>query len=377
MQLTLRAVFLAIALAGTSFAAPTPSSDDDSNAFDLDALAALPAPSTVDQAVVSATVDVASVVASVVATALPAVPTLVQEGAASAAADGNLRRRDASSQFLPASAYSGTNTVASFQSNAAWIADGANAAVDGFTNVYNGQKSVRGDMPGVLSISTINEYSPSICASRCKANKLCQSFALWYERTPSVPVTAANPSPEPAYFVKCLTYSYPLNAADATNAGQWAGNQFYRTQVGVAFLNANNFVTPSVAGYDAPQSLPGSIFLSSTDVANNGGVDPLVTTPGPMTSIADPTVCKKVCDKINTDTNYYNGVRKFCNFFTLFELSVADKSTAYQCQYYTTKYGVDQALEHGGYDSKGRRIRVTGAWGYSLSAAQPAYLTQG
>lgn len=193
---------------------------------------------------------------------------------------------------------------------------------------------------------------------------------MWYERTPSVAPTSTNQDPDPAYWVKCLSYAYPLNAADATNSGQYS-QKFYRTQTGASFFNKNVYSPPTVPGYDAPvtlthpsKNLPAAIVVSKDDYNNN--IDPLVSTPGPMSSLPDPTVCKKLCDTFTADKAFYNGVQKACNFFNIFELAKNGQSIGFQCQYYTDPFGSDHAKNTGQFQDKDV-ITVVGSWGYTAN----------
>lgn len=373
MKITLQAALLTAAFASSRLVSAVPTPALTGLDLDLDEIADLPEPSPLDAAVASASVDPSTAAASVLASATPSLQAFLADGAADASSQGALRRglsparapRPAGN-YLPDSQYPIGKTAADFQNYALWKNNAAGATVDGFTRVYNGLKSTRGNIPGVLLITTQDSYDPSICAAKCNSNKYCASFAQWYERTPSAEPTSSNPNPDPAYWVKCLTYSYPLDPADATNDGQYA-YKFYRTQAGVDFFNKNDFAPPTVAGYNAPVALPGAIFLSQADVAAKDGIDPLVSTPGPMSSIPNPAVCKKICDGITADKTYYNGVQKACNFFTLFELTKNGQSTGYQCQYYTDVFGADHALETGGYDGKGNKISVIKSWGYAVT----------
>lgn len=282
-----------------------------------------------------------------------------------------------SGKYLPTSETSAVpSDVNGFQTYQPWVSNAQSSSTSGYDQVYSGQKATRGNVPAVLLITTQNSYDVDQCAAKCDKNTKCQSFAMWYERTPSVPTSSTNPNPDPAYWVKCLTYGYPLSSADATNPGQYA-NKFYRTSTGTGFYNKQDYVPVTVPGYDAPSTVDAAITLSQADVDANGGVDPLLSTPGIMRGVvADPSYCKAQCDAITADPQYYNGYRKACNMFNLFELSVNGQAIGYQCQYYNQAYGNDHAKNYGQYNSEGH-LQVTRSWTYVANPYNsPAYVAQ-
>ncbi|EPQ29971.1 uncharacterized protein PFL1_02644 [Pseudozyma flocculosa PF-1] len=384
----LRLLAVLLPLLAVTVASPLPD-------FDLDAIAELPTPTSIPADVAYTVIDVATAVQSVLATATPAAAIKgdllegAQEAEENAAAPTvsvtTLRKRaDPKTLYpnLPAGNYvdtaqwpAGNFTPADFQGFAPYTSAASGASVPGWTKAYTGLKSVRGNMPGVLRISTYSTYDPAAMAAKCNTIANCASFAMWYERTPTAAPSDAVPNPQPAVAVKTLFYSYPLNAADATNDGQWQ-KKFWRTQTGVAFFNNNAFAPKNVPGYASPVSLPGAIHLRDAQVAANGGVDPLIATPGPMSGIPDPAVCKAICDKYTADPAYFNGIKKNCNEFNIFLLALNGQATGWQCQYYTGIYGAEIADNTGGYDGKGNHVQVIGSWTYNASPQLTPYVRE-
>lgn len=153
--------------------------------LDLDALNAMPAPAEIDPDVAFTSVDVSSAASAALATALPSVTAYLADAASSAAASGGLRRRTSTvapststaaprpaGNYLPDTAYTGASDASSFQSYQPWISNAASASLSGWTQVYTGQKSTRGNIPGVLQINTLSSYDPSACAAKCQGSKL-------------------------------------------------------------------------------------------------------------------------------------------------------------------------------------------------------------
>ncbi|EPQ29970.1 uncharacterized protein PFL1_02643 [Pseudozyma flocculosa PF-1] len=382
----LRLVAALLPLVSLSAASPLPD-------FDLDAIAELPTPTSIPADIAFTVIDAATAVQSILATATPAaaIKNDLVEGAQEAAENSaaptvsvtSLRKRaDPKTVYpsLPAGNYldsdqwpAGNFTTETFQSFAAYVSAANDAAVDGWTKTQTGGKSMRGDMPGVLRISTYSSYDPAAMAAKCKSITNCMSFGMWYERTPTVAPSAANPNPQPAVWVKVLFYAFPLSLAEATGDGQWS-QKFWRSHTGAAFFTNSAFTPRAMAGYKPPISLPGAIQVGDAQVAANGGIDPELTRSDPMTGIPDPLVCKTLCDKYTADKSYFNGIKKNCAQFNIILLALNGKVTGWQCQYYTNVFDASVATNRGGMDSKGNRVDVVGSWVYDADPQPEPYV---
>ncbi|EPQ29986.1 uncharacterized protein PFL1_02659 [Pseudozyma flocculosa PF-1] len=381
------AVLLPI-VALTSKASPLPE-------FDLDALAELPTPTSIPADVAFTVIDAATAVQSILATATPAAAIKddllegAQEAEENAAAPTvsvtTLRKRDEPKSLypnLPAGNYvdtaqwpAGNFTPAEFQAFSLYSTAANTVSVNGWTKSYTGLKSVRGNMPAVLRINTASAWDPGAMAAKCNTITDCVSFAMWFERTPTVAPSDTVPNPVPGVWIKVLFYGYPLGPADATNEGQWQ-RKFWRTQAGVTFFNRNNLMSKQVPGFSGPFRLPGAINVTSTQVAANGGIDPQMTKSDPMTGIPDPLVCKALCERYTADPAYFNGIKKNCNQFNIFLLALNGQATGWQCQYYTNVFGAEAATDMGGRDSKGNRVEVIGSWVYNAATQLAPYVRQ-
>ncbi|EPQ30026.1 uncharacterized protein PFL1_02699 [Pseudozyma flocculosa PF-1] len=342
--LRLLAVLLPLATAaGRVSASPLP-------AFDLDAIAELPSPTSISPDIASSVIDVATAIQAALYPSLP------------------------SGNYLDTSLWpAGNFTTETFQSFAPYASAAAGAAAAGYTKAYTGLRSMRGDMPGVLRISTYATYDAAALGAKCDAMANCAGFGIWYERTPSVAPTPANPNPQPAVWVKVLFYAYPLSPAEATNDGQWS-QRFWRSHAGVAFFNRDRLALKSVPGFSGPTILAGKIDVGDAETADNGGVSPLMVTGDPINGIPDPTVCKTLCEGYTASSDYVADVKSSCNMFNIFLLATNGQATGYQCQYYSRSYGADKATYTGGTDSRGRKVSIIGSWSYAADPQLVPYV---
>ncbi|KAF4546847.1 Hypothetical protein D9617_172g045780 [Elsinoe fawcettii] len=72
-----------------------------------------------------------------------------------------------------------------------------------------------------LGFTSLSSYNVSACAALCTTNPACLSFNIYFQRSPSLLPGPTCPNPPSVTRVKCVLWTGPAAAGDATNAGQW------------------------------------------------------------------------------------------------------------------------------------------------------------
>lgn len=271
-------VILAGFAAGLAAAAPTP----QGMSLDLDAVKAVPIP--------------APTAAPMAVTALSAVPTYNTAAAASdaaatatATAASKMVKRDAC-QALPQGAgpVTSPDTASAFLANSVYNQTADSAAIpQGYAQTFsNAQGSVSAS--SYMGYYTLNSYDTVQCAHYCDAADGCMSFNVFYERDPSVDPADACPNPSSTVPIKCTLWGLPINAAMATNMGQW------RDQFQVVIAASNGYVS------NAPPA-PAGNFTGPSDRLGGAIQAPLINGADPYEGMNfwagpyDPSQCAAAC----------------------------------------------------------------------------------
>jgi hypothetical protein len=195
------------------------------------------------------------------------------------------------------------------------------SAVPGWVDL----KASNGDGTGYLGyvLSELSSYNPDQCASLCSSwsgSALCASFVIYYERaaelvwpttgvpSTSCPASADSPS---VTLIKCVFYSVPLSAGNATNFGQYQGD----FHVVIAGSTAFNLEAPPVDGYVGPVALHNASLDIPPPVGKNGYIR-VQTFSG---RAYDPVICADQCNDISA-YNLEHGSSEQCTSFNSYIL---------------------------------------------------------
>jgi hypothetical protein len=258
----------------------------------------------------------------------------------------------------------------------------AAAAPTTYTSVFtNLQGSTQQN--GYIGLYTLKTYDPSLCAAKCNAVPLCESFNLYFERDPTVDpndISCANPAS--LTNIKCTLYGYPISGATATNVGGYrgvspAGGSAFK----VAIAGSNGYVrriTPSLTNFTGP-----------VDLGNAAINAPLDTTPGvtyPDTYVTfkvydtgryDPSLCAVACQSqtLYDHNNPAQGVTtyKACNFFNSYILLQNGVPQGTYCSMYTRAWDPSYATNTGQTRADGV-YTIAGSLTYTLTTQDPGTL---
>jgi hypothetical protein len=235
-----------------------------------------------------------------------------------------------------------------------------------------------------MGLYTLTTYDPSLCAAKCNAAALCESFNIYFERDPTVdPSDISCANPPSLTNIKCTLYGYPISGNTATNAGGYRGvTPTNGTAFKVAIAGSNGYVKhlipPTYANFTGP-----------TDLGNAAINAPYDTTPGvtyPNTYIGakvydtgryDPSLCAAACQ---TQTTYDHdhpakGLTTYepCNFFNSYILVQNGVPLGTYCSLYTRSWSSSYATNTGQTSSTGV-YTIAESFSYYLTTPDPGTL---
>ncbi|GAB7366826.1 hypothetical protein MBLNU230_g0998t1 [Neophaeotheca triangularis] len=115
------------------------------------------------------------------------------------------------------------NTAAGFR-NSAELEDLANNAPvpEGYEVAYSNLDASSNEPSGYLTFQAVNVYDPSVCAARCDSISGCQSFNIYFQRSPSIePGFDECSDPGAVVYIHCGFWSSDISVANAVNTGQF------------------------------------------------------------------------------------------------------------------------------------------------------------
>ena len=139
------------------------------------------------------------------------------------------------------------DTDTAFQSYSVFAAAATSAATPaGFLGSFANQNAAVTQSDAYMTFYTLSSYDPQVCADYCTNTYGCESFNIFFERSPALNPAVGCADPSSVTTVKCSLFAHTIAlTAIATNAGQWrgpgapgTGNAFH---VVIAGSNAYNY----------------------------------------------------------------------------------------------------------------------------------------
>ncbi|KAH7057062.1 hypothetical protein B0J12DRAFT_696947 [Macrophomina phaseolina] len=218
-------------------------------------------------------------------------------------------------------------------------------------------------------------YDVDSCAKACTNKEGCLAFNIYFERDPVVEPGSTCENPDAFANIKCSFWGSALDAATATNDGQWRA-QF---RVGIAGSNAYTSykVGGSIDGWADPLSLDNAALNA-----------PLRDCAGTWTYMGyklfqngpfDSSLCAAACDaqtKYNIAHPPSSGYTPLCAAFGTYLLTKTNSTGSYiqgqMCTMYTSAWGKDYAVNTASYDdSIGAKYTYSYSFFYSKTELQP------
>ncbi|KAI7157745.1 glycoside hydrolase [Hortaea werneckii] len=223
------------------------------------------------------------------------------------------------------------DTAAAFLASSDMASVAQNAPVPaGYSNTFTNLKG-SSSAYGYMGFTTLRSYDTQTCANKCDSIKGCLGFNLYFERDPTVEPAAACPNPSSTNNIKCVFWGGYLEAAGATNTGQWRQN----FQVVIAGSNGYMKTTvPAVTGFTG-RSLGRKTINAPLDC---NGKDTYMGMKLFTTSYFDPKLCAAACTSQNEYNRAHppaNGQPQICKFFTTFLMAVNGRPEGQYCSMYT------------------------------------------
>ncbi|KXL51322.1 hypothetical protein M433DRAFT_102178 [Acidomyces richmondensis BFW] len=390
--------FLA-AFALTQLASAVPSLRERQN-FDLDAILNAPSPSATGPpmtavANVSSTsfysVNTASLAASVSSDVTGQATASVTGVAASAAGTTTISSSSACPTTPEAGTYCGfinpedacapqpsgygpqvqPDTPAAFEAYPAFSQDALSAVTpQGYVNVFkNLNASVNAN--SYLTYETLTSYDVEGCAAFCDNTALCTAFNIYIERDPSVnPTTNGTnvgwgsncPNPPSITNYKCSLWGSSIDAASATNYGQ------YRDEFEVVIAGSNGYdktnttTPPSIPGWGPPGNCSGGAISSGGNYWMGSKFY-----PGPF----DPSLCT-LYGQAQTGKNKQiaeqQGANSYvpCNMINAYMVFMNGVAQGTYCQLFDTVLDSSWAAFQGVWSGE-NYFSVQSSWTYALS----------
>ncbi|APA11511.1 hypothetical protein sscle_08g062810 [Sclerotinia sclerotiorum 1980 UF-70] len=319
--------------------------------IDLGTIDSLP-PAAVSNAPVDISSQSVSVKPSAAATSVGAAKVTNTAVPSTVAKRNNIKRSSCEPQPLGAAPTSTPDTAEAFLADSQYTAISDVAATPQGYNLAFKNLQGSSQTTSYLGYKTLDSYDTVNCASYCDQQDGCIAFNIYMERDPTVDpgATCANPASTTNY--KCVKWGVQIQAATATNVGQWR-QDFHVVIAGSNGYNKNAAPAPA-DGYTGPVALGGAI---------NAPLDPVTHTDTYMgykffsfddvqTYANGVVACTAACTaqtKYNAEHPPPTGNPSVCNQFVVYVLSDENKPQGIYCSMYTEEWASVYATNVGQY----------------------------
>ncbi|KAH9839617.1 hypothetical protein Tdes44962_MAKER08072 [Teratosphaeria destructans] len=266
------------------------------------------------------------------------------------------------------------DTVAAFEAYQPFHDDANHAQTpSGYVEVFK-DLNASTSANSYLTYETLTSYDVTTCAKFCDDTDLCTAFNIYIERDPSVNPTSngtslANvgwgtdcPNPSSVTNYKCSLWGSSINAASATNYGQWRDEFQVVIVASNGYDKTNSTTPPSQTGWGEPQpcsgggiSAGGSYWMGSTFY------------PGPF----DTSLCATYAEAQtaqNKRAAQHKGARSYvpCNMFNAYAVHKNGVAQGTYCQLFDAVLDDSWASFEGAW-SGSDYFGVQSSWTYALS----------
>lgn len=261
------------------------------------------------------------------------------------------------------------DTVAAFEAYEPFQVDALTAPTPfNYTNTFKDlNASVSAN--SYLGVYLLSSYNTTECAALCDSTNLCTGFNTYIERDPSLNPssnTSSNatycPNPSSITNYGCTLWGSGVDAAAATNYGQ------YRDQFQVVIVasngyeKTNNTVPATQPGWDTPQNCSGAAISSGGSYWMGSQFF-----PGPY----DPSVCKIYAEAqtaSNKDIASKKGASSYtpCNMFNAYNVKMNGVAQGTYCALFDTPLSTSWAGFVGAW-SASTFFGVESSWTYALT----------
>ncbi|KAF2737647.1 hypothetical protein EJ04DRAFT_487589 [Polyplosphaeria fusca] len=224
---------------------------------------------------------------------------------------------------------------------------------DEFSNIANGASTPSGyqktftDLKAAsqsiawLGYNTLQSYDTQQCANLCNQKDGCAAFNIRFERDPSLVPAASCPNPPSTTVIRCDFWGSPINAAGATNIGQWR-NDFH-----IVIAGSNGYVkttVDNVPGYKGTFAYDKAIQAPS----DCNGRDTYITQKyfGDGKPF-DAARCAAACEAETQFNIDHLNSRSICRFFNTYIMYKNGQSQGQYCALYNTTWDGSYATNDG------------------------------